>query len=117
MSKSDEILNRLVALTVANGGFAKTWKRVGFDAFQFSVTGHVFTEVWANSVLQLVLPGADIDELYPSSRKVAKPASQAVASQALAPPAPRPAGKLTDRQHRSIIEADAAAEGRRRVRR
>lgn len=114
MSRSDEILNRLIALTRNNGGFVATWKRTGFDKFTFTVTGHTFSAVWANEVLQAVHPGADIDQLYPVQRKVTKPVAAEVVK--LAPPEPRPAAPLTAGQHRSISEAEAADTHRRRRR-
>ena len=116
MSRSDNILNRLVELTNDNGGFVKAWKRTGFDVFIFTVTGHAFSKVWANSVLQLCTPGADLDELFPVARAKAKAAVLKIGEPAR-PEVAKPAGTLTPGQWRSIADADEAAEGRRRSRR
>lgn len=117
MSRSDDILNRLTAVTRNTGpGFVLAWSRLGTDSFRLNATGEIFTKVWASAVLAEVHPGADIDALCPVPAAPVKPASAPAGSKPTVQAA-RPAGTLTERQHRSIIEADAAAEGRRRRRR
>lgn len=60
MSASDEILNRLIAVTRASGpSFWAAWERVGLD-YRLKATGEIFPPVWANMVLQQMHPGADL---------------------------------------------------------
>jgi hypothetical protein len=114
VSRGDDILARLVALTRNTGpGFVLAWSRLGPDSFPLSATGETFTKVWASAVLQQVHPGADIDELLPAPPEAPEPpAPRAVTS---TPPRPvSPAGNLTPAQWRSIREAEAADTRRRR---
>lgn len=59
MSASDEVLNRLVAVTRSSPNFWAAWERDG-DAYRLKATGEVFPPVWANMVLQQIHPGADL---------------------------------------------------------
>jgi hypothetical protein len=113
MSKSDEVLAKLVAATLQNGGFIAAWERIG-DEFRLKATGQKISKVWANELLQRLHPGSDIDALFPPPRVVPMP--KPVVKKAVPASAAKPAGTLSAAQWRSIIEADAAAEGRKRRR-
>jgi hypothetical protein len=116
MSRSDEILSQLVAVTRNTGpGFVLAWTRLGPDSFRLNATAQNFSKVWANAVLQQVHPGADIDALFPLQRSPVKP-DRPLVSRPTVQDVVKPAGTLTPRQWRSIADADAAAEGRRRRR-
>ncbi|SEM91598.1 hypothetical protein SAMN04488103_102434 [Gemmobacter aquatilis] len=102
MSRSDEILNRLVSLTRRD--FVAAWERVGTDAFRLRASGEIFTRAWVNAVLQEVHTGADLDAMLPAPPPP--------------PPAPVRAGEpSTAAQWRSIREADEADTRRTRRRR
>ncbi len=63
MSASDEIINRLVAVTLATGPFAQAWERLGPDTFRMRESGETVSHVWANMVLQQIHVGADLQEV------------------------------------------------------
>jgi hypothetical protein len=61
MSASDEILNRLVAVTQATGPtFWAAWEPSENGGYRLKATGEVFSRPWANMVLQEVHPGSDL---------------------------------------------------------
>lgn len=62
MSKSDDILNRLVTITQATGpDFWSAWEPSHAGGYRLKATGEVFSRPWANAVLQELHPGADIE--------------------------------------------------------
>jgi hypothetical protein len=115
MSKSDDILNSLVWYTQKHGGFVAAWSRIAPDDFTLKATGRHYSKNWANAVLQQIHPGADIDALFPPP-KVVPVQNPATVVKPVPASAAKPAGTLSAAQWRSINEADAAAEGRRRRR-
>ena len=112
MSRSDDILNRLVSLTRRD--FVAAWERVGPDAFRLRTSGKIFTRAWVNAVLQEVHMGADLDAMLPAPPP--PPPAPVRAVESTTAPAAQPAGNLTAAQWRSIREADEADTRRTRRR-